>query len=62
MVCGYRCRLRVAAMMATVIVIITQQITLYLSDQYYLRYHEFTKNTKNLRYMVIFVIKSVKSN
>ena len=38
---GYRCRLRVtrAAMMATVNlhVIITQQITLYLLDQYYLR-------------------------
>ena len=36
---GYRCRLRVtrAAMMATVNVTITQQITLYLLDQYYLR-------------------------
>ena len=40
---GYRCRLRVtrAAMMATVNVhvttCITQQITLYLLDQYYLR-------------------------
>ena len=37
---GYRCRLRVtrAAMMATVNVhvTITQQITLYLLDQYYL--------------------------
>ena len=36
---GYRCRHRVtrAAMMATVNVTITQQITLYLLDQYYLR-------------------------
>ena len=36
---GYKCRLRVtrAAMIATVNVTITQQITLYLLDQYYLR-------------------------
>ena len=36
---GYRCRLRVkrAAMMATVNVTITHQITLYLLEQYYLR-------------------------
>ena len=39
---GYRCRLRVtrAAMMATVDVIITQQITLCVLDQYYLRYED----------------------
>ena len=49
-------------MMATVNVTITQQITLHLSDQYYLRYIEFAKKTENLRYMVFFVIKSVKSN
>ena len=36
---GYRCRLRVkkAAMMPTVNVTITQQITLYTLEQYYLR-------------------------
>ena len=39
MCAGYRCRLRVkrAAMMATVNVTITQQITLYILEQYYLR-------------------------
>ena len=39
---GYRCRLRVnrAAMMATVNVTITQQITLYLLDQYYVHHKD----------------------
>ena len=46
---GYGCRLRVtrAAMLATVNATFTQQITLYLSDQYYLRYHDFTMKQKN---------------
>ena len=48
---GNRGRLRLrstrAAMLATVNATITQQITLYLSDQYYLRYHDFTMKTKN---------------
>ena len=45
---GYRCRLKVtrAAMLGKANVTITQQITLYLLDQYYLRYHEFTMKTK----------------
>ena len=52
-----RCRLRVtrAAMMATVDVTITQQITVCLLDQYYLRYHEFNMKTKKMKYLVMFV-------
>ena len=47
-VCGYRCTQNVTrtALMATVNVTITQQITLYLSDQYCLRY-VFSMKTKN---------------
>ena len=60
---GYRCRLKVtrAAMLAKANVTITQQITLYLLDQYYLRYHEFTMKTKTEIY-VFFVILTIKSN
>ena len=57
---GYRCRLRVtrAAMMATVDVTITQQITLCLLDQYYLIYED----KKAEIFGNVFVIMTVKSN
>ena len=54
---GYRCRLRVtrAAMMTTVDVTITQQITLCLLDQYHLRKTEILGN-----FCVIMTVKSNK--
>ena len=52
---GYRCRLRVTrvAMMATVNVTITQQIALYLLDQYYVHQSPFRQKTQ--KYLVIFL-------
>ena len=60
---GYGCRLKVtmAAMLAKANVTNTQQITLYLLDQYFLRYHEFTMKTKPEIY-VFCVILTIKSN
>ena len=57
---GYRCRLRVTrvTMMATVDVTITQQITLCLLDQYYLRYED----KKAEIFGNVCVIMTVKSN
>ena len=57
---GYICRVRVtrAAMMVTVDVTITQQITLCLLDQYYLRYED----KKAEIFGNVCVIMTVKSN
>ena len=57
---GYRCRPRVtrATMMATVDVTITQQFTLCLLDQYYLRYDD----KKAEIFGNVCVIMTVKSN